>query len=203
VDNQLMSFEKLAESFDMAKLGHSPAHFDHGHLLHWQKMAIAEASDTALWEWMKHGNSGVGTDAVENLVPPDKWKLFVETVRPNVLAASQIKPDYRKDTDVWFWAVTLFGNEDFMMDDGRKAVCKAGVRYFNAALICLEETNEYKSFVKSLAHKAVVKGPDLYMPLRAALTGDTHGPELRLVWELLGTERIRKRFESAIAIAKN
>jgi nondiscriminating glutamyl-tRNA synthetase len=33
---------------------------------------------------------------------------------------------------------------------------------------------------------AGAKGKDLYMPIRAALTGNLHGPELPLVIDILG-----------------
>jgi glutamyl/glutaminyl-tRNA synthetase len=42
-----------------------------------------------------------------------------------------------------------------------------------------------------------VKGRELFQPLRAALTGRTHGPELPLVAELLGRERCVARLERA------
>jgi glutamyl/glutaminyl-tRNA synthetase len=42
-----------------------------------------------------------------------------------------------------------------------------------------------------------VKGRELYQPVRAALTGRTHGPELPLVAELLGRERSLARLERA------
>ena len=37
------------------------------------------------------------------------------------------------------------------------------------------------------------------MPVRAALTGRTHGPELPLVAELLGAERCERRLVTAAA----
>jgi glutamyl-tRNA synthetase len=40
------------------------------------------------------------------------------------------------------------------------------------------------------------------MPLRAALTGATHGPELARIWTLLGIERIRSYLESALSTSK-
>jgi glutamyl-tRNA synthetase len=39
------------------------------------------------------------------------------------------------------------------------------------------------------------------MPLRAALTGRTHGPELALLTGLMGTERVAGRLRSAGVLA--
>jgi len=202
-DNKLMPFEELAAQFDLARISHSPAHFDENHLRHWQKITIANTSDDELWSWMKHGADSDSGETVESIVPPDKRQLFVQTVRPNVLVNAEIKPDYNPYPDALFWAQTLFGNEDFMMNEGRIAVCKAGAAYFRQALAILANNREHKPFVDSLAGSTKLRGPDLYKPLRAALTGDTHGPELKLIWELLGPERIRRRLEAAAETAQS
>lgn len=201
-DNKLLSFAELGESFDLARITHSPAHFDENHLRYWQKLAIARSSDRELWEWMKDGKSLYGGNTVADLVPDEKWQLFVQTVRPNVLAASEIRTDYDQREDTWSWAVTLFGNEDVFMEEGRTVIRNAGIAYFKEALACLEHTIEYRSYVEALSKNTSTKGPSLYMPLRAALTGDTHGPELKLVWELLGRERIGQRLAAAAEISK-
>jgi nondiscriminating glutamyl-tRNA synthetase len=46
-----------------------------------------------------------------------------------------------------------------------------------------------KSAIQSLGKRLGIKGRDLFQPVRAALTGRTHGPELPLLGELLGRER--------------
>ena len=42
----------------------------------------------------------------------------------------------------------------------------------------------------------------LFLPLRAAMTSDTHGPEMDKIWCLLGEERVRERFEAAADLGK-
>ena len=49
----------------------------------------------------------------------------------------------------------------------------------------------------SLGKRLGIKGRDLFQPVRAALTGRTHGPELPLLGELLGRERCIARLRSA------
>ena len=43
-----------------------------------------------------------------------------------------------------------------------------------------------------------VKGRGLFMPLRVALTGVTHGPEMARVWEWLGVDSCRSRLQGAL-----
>jgi hypothetical protein len=40
----------------------------------------------------------------------------------------------------------------------------------------------------------------LFLPLRAALTADAHGPEMDKLWRQLGEERVRRRFTAAAAV---
>lgn len=50
-----------------------------------------------------------------------------------------------------------------------------------------------KTFMKKIQKSSGIKGKDLYMPVRAALTGKVHGPELSNILEILGKEEILRR----------
>ena len=78
---------------------------------------------------------------------------------------------------------------------GAAAVC-AGAASALAALADWSAEG-VKSAVRSLAPALGVRGRELFQPIRAALTGRTHGPELPLVAELLGRERCVARLERA------
>jgi nondiscriminating glutamyl-tRNA synthetase len=56
----------------------------------------------------------------------------------------------------------------------------------------------YGSILSRLAKRVGLSGKNLYMPLRAALTGKTRGPELEKVFILLGKEKALQRAESAL-----
>lgn len=209
MDNKLMSFAELAAQFDIARISHSPAHFDENHLRHWQKITIANSSDAELWDWMKSGTGGAfvegpNKETVENLVPEDKRQLFIQAVRPNVLLNTEIKSDYKPhSSDAWGWARTFFGDDNFILKREEAALRQAGIEYFKKALAIMTNNQEYKSFVDSLANSTKLRGPELYKPLRVALTGDSQGPELKLIWELLGQDRIRQRLERAAELSKS
>jgi nondiscriminating glutamyl-tRNA synthetase len=55
----------------------------------------------------------------------------------------------------------------------------------------------YQEFTKALAQSVTEKGKKLYIPIRAALTAETHGMELKRIFQLLEPARIRTRFEIA------
>lgn len=50
-----------------------------------------------------------------------------------------------------------------------------------------------KGFMKKIQKASGFKGKDLYMPVRALLTGQVHGPELSNILEILGKEEILNR----------
>ena len=64
----------------------------------------------------------------------------------------------------------------------------------------MEEVGQenYRALLAGLAKRVGLTGRKLYMPLRAAITGRTQGPELEKVFLLLGKERILKRLDSIL-----
>ena len=49
--------------------------------------------------------------------------------------------------------------------------------------------------MKKVQKASGFKGKDLYMPVRALLTGQVHGPELSNILEILGKGEILRRLE--------
>jgi nondiscriminating glutamyl-tRNA synthetase len=56
----------------------------------------------------------------------------------------------------------------------------------------------YTSAIKYVKEKTGAKGKELFMPIRAALTGKVHGPELDKVFVVLGKDTALKRLKSFI-----
>lgn len=56
-------------------------------------------------------------------------------------------------------------------------------------------SNLYKRAVEHTKERTKAKGKDLFLPIRAALTGRLHGPELDRISELLGRETVLKRLK--------
>lgn len=52
-----------------------------------------------------------------------------------------------------------------------------------------------KLLFKEIQKETGYKGKNLFMPIRVALTGKTHGPELVEIIEIVGKENILKRLE--------
>ncbi len=61
----------------------------------------------------------------------------------------------------------------------------------------------FTGIVSSIITKTGIKGKNLFLPLRAALTGRTQGPETYYIIPVIGKERTRKRLLKALSISNN
>lgn len=199
-DNGFLTLDELARLFSMDRLNRAPARFDAHQLLHWQREAVARASDESLWRWMNRVEISGGT--VEGLVPESLAIPFVQAVRGNVTLPH----------DAVLWAGTLFAGSGVYDHGARKEIEAAGAGFLEHALALMETgSGDFAAYGKALGAAAGVKGRDLYMPLRAALTGEVapqlqnrwhDGPAMVAIWNLLGPERIRRRLELARAMCQ-
>lgn len=170
-EDGLKPLEELARGFSLASLGRAPAHFDENQLRHWQKLAVAAASDGAFMDW--------AGDALA-AVPSGSRGSFVRSVRPNCEFPS----------DVSHWAGILFGDELNPGEEALAVMRGAGTGFFDRAAEAVAREGASVEAIKAATGE---KGRGLFMPLRAALTGEMHGPELKAVLELLGPERAAAR----------
>ncbi len=58
-----------------------------------------------------------------------------------------------------------------------------------------------KALFKKIQKETGLKGKDVFMPIRVALTGNQHGPELAAMIPLLGVERSAARIRASLAKA--
>lgn len=186
-NNAYLSLDGLAGEFELGRLGRSPARYDAAQLLHWQKLAVASSSDDELNRWIAIYE--IDGKQLGNIVPKGQLMAFLRVVRDNVVLP----------TDAFRLAEELFGARLDYQDAHRAVLVEAGTGFFNTALSLVGQS-DFKAFCQALSAATGKKGKLLYMPLRIALTADTHGPEMDKLWHLLGTERVRQRFTAAAAL---
>ncbi|MEM7766309.1 MAG: glutamate--tRNA ligase [Pseudomonadota bacterium] len=171
------SLAALAEGFSFDKIGRAPARFD----------------EKELWSLNASRLHGLGFDAVKTrLAEIDprtaKTPLFWETVRENCERLS----------DVADWAEVAFGTVTPDVD-------AADTDYMAAALASLPEgdlsDSSWGDWTGALKAETGRKGKGLFMPLRKALTGRAHGPNMAAMLVLIGRARTIERLEAATARA--
>ena len=169
--NELLDLAQMAQAFEPAHLQRSPAHFDPAHLAHWQR------------EWV-HGLSPQQADAwLAPVLPPDlddaHRGAFMRAVLPNVLLPE----------DARLWQQIIFGEALSYEEPALRAAEEAGPEFFAAAADAVQA----QPSLNALRGATGRKGAAFFMPLRAALTGRLHGPELAPLLAAMPVERVRAR----------
>lgn len=152
-------------------LGRAPARFDESQLAHWQKETVERMSAEQIRIWLGSGDSAD----------------FVELVRHNVVLPADAAP----------WRAVVRGDLPPLGKDERSVIAAAGPEFFAAAAAAFDQSSsDLKQLTKILKERTGRKGADLFMPLRVALTGQSHGPELGPLLKLMSPETARRRLES-------
>ncbi|HWK74405.1 MAG TPA: glutamate--tRNA ligase [Povalibacter sp.] len=175
----------MRAEFDLDRLGRAAAKFDEAQLRHWQKEAVAHLSADEFQEWI--------SAQLPAGVEPEKRAAFLQAIRHNV--------EFPADAKIW--AEVVFGEIVELEGAARDTIRDAGEQFFAVALeVFGARSGEFKQVAREIGQRCNRKGPALFMPLRAALTGVTHGPELGPLLTLIPPDEIRARLENARRLAK-
>ena len=96
--------------------------------------------------------------------------------------------------DVKEWARIVDGPIEPVVPDAAFAAAAAEVLPNGAY-----DATTWQAFTNAVKEKTGAKGKALFMPLRQALTGLDHGPEMAALFPLIGEERARKRLQGQAA----
>jgi nondiscriminating glutamyl-tRNA synthetase len=174
----LMTFNELAALFRLEKLSRSPARFDRHQLLHWQKEALQKLDLDSVISWLG--------ESIMEKVPADSKKLFAKVMQQNILFPHEAV----------LWQEILFGDELIFAEDKLAILNEAGSEFFKHAVQVFNVTEQdLPSKLQQLKDVTGFSGKRLFMPLRLALTGETHGPELAQIIELLGHKKVIQRLK--------
>jgi glutamyl-tRNA synthetase len=181
---ELLDFDHLAPYFDIEKLSRSPARFDLSQLMYWQKLAVQQLDEENLWRWLG--------EPIQNQVPEAKRPLFAETVKANI--------EFPKDGNMW---ATIFFHENVHIEENElNVVREAGEQFFVEAEQAVEKYGiDLQKVLADMKATLGVSGKKLFMPLRIALTGKAHGPELQHIAQLLGPKKMQHRLGHAFQLA--
>ncbi|MDU6524591.1 MAG: glutamate--tRNA ligase, partial [Enterococcus sp.] len=185
-EDEIFSQEELIKLFDTKRLSKSPAAFD-PKKLEWvnnhyiKAMDLDKLTELCLPFLIKAGK------VEENPTPERKdWvKRVVSLYQPQMSYTAEI-------TEV----SNLFFEEHPVLDDAAKEVLAEEdvptvLKAFKAQLEAMETVDAANvlAAIKAVQKETGVKGKKLWMPIRVAVSGVTHGPELPETVELLGKEK--------------
>ncbi len=179
-NSDYMSLPELAQHFNLQHLGKAPARFDATQLDYWQKLSLVAMSSEQILAWIR-------PETLADLTE-DKHLAFIDCVRHNIL--------FPNDVIVWLEVMTQQGLE---YNEHAKQILQAtDNRFFEIALQTYQQVGRHFSeWTTLIKQQAKVKGKALFQPLRVALTGQTHGPELASFIQLLSDAQIQYRLKQA------
>jgi glutamyl-tRNA synthetase len=171
----LLTLEQMAYAFDPAHLGRAPARFDEQQLNVWQKEVVHRLPVDAARTWLAP------------LLPPDLGSqaaaAFAAALLPNVVLPEDARP----------WVDIVFGGPPALEPAALEVVRQAGADYFSAAAAAATDGNDLPTIAAAVRAATGRTGAALYMPLRAALTGRAHGPELAPLLKAMPAGTARER----------
>lgn len=195
-EEELFTIEEFIRIFDPARLSKSPALFDQNKLA-----------------WMN--NQYIKKADLETVV-----RLAV----PHLEKADLVSENRSADEEAWVNNLvglyqeqmscgadivnlsTLFFSDEVQYDEEAKEVLAGEhvptvVQAFKEALAEMPEwsAEQIKAAIKVVQKATGQKGKNLFMPIRVATTGQTHGPDLPKAIELLGKEKIDARLTALIS----
>jgi len=188
---EILTRDGLIEAFDLGRVSTSPAAYDEDKLSWVNAHAIREADLGSIVDLAEPFLRRAG------FVEPDPERLA------HIVALGREGIDRLSDLpgEVAFF----FGDAPDVEEEAAAALEAEGA---NAVLVGLRtrladeppdwSAEHFVALLRSAGAELGVKGKGLYMPVRAALTGRTHGPSLGKIAEVLGGEAVAARLGAAI-----
>lgn len=187
IEQEIFSLDELVEHFSFDRISKSGAIFDKDKLA-WMNGQYIKAADLdrivdlAIPFLQAAGRIGEDFDR--------EWvTLLVTLFKDAMLAVSEIVP-----------LSVLFFSDDVAYDEDAKAVlaeesAKVVLQAFLDKVQAMDTFNvdTIKAALKEVQKETGLKGKQLFMPTRVALTGQLHGPDLNLSLALFGKEKVAAR----------
>ena len=165
------SLDQLVTEFDFGKIGRAPARFDEAELLS-LNAAILHGLP---FEAVKGRLAAVDPRAAD--------EAFWSVVRENC----SLLPEVAR------WVETVFGDVTSLVDAEDKEFIATAAKLLPEGELTGDSWSAWANAVKAETGR---KGRGLFMPLRKALTGQEHGPDMSAILPLIGRERALARLQS-------
>ena len=188
-DRELFSIEELIKQFSLKRLTKAGTVFD-VEKLKWMNSHYIKTLD--LNDIAKRAEPFF-TDANLKISDPEQFKQIIKFARERVSTLAELP-----EVTAPFFQNLNFTEEDMKIINEK--ISQNVFHFWRDNLPKLEtlDDNSINDLLKQTTEATGAKGKNLYFPLRLALFGSVHGPELTLIIEILGIEKSVKRFSDVI-----
>ncbi|KRQ86409.1 Glutamate--tRNA ligase [Caloramator mitchellensis] len=190
-EEEIFSLEELVEKFDLNRVVKNPAVFDIDKLNHINGIYIRKSPIERIVELAIPHLVNAGFITENDINEKKEWLTkVVETVRDGLSFVGDIV----NHVNIFFGEEVKLENEEAAEVLKQEHVLGL-INEFETMVKEAEaiDSNFAQNVFKELKNRTGAKGKALFMPIRVALTGQVHGPELVNIIEILGRETIIKR----------
>lgn len=196
-EQEIFTRDELVSVFNPERLSKSPAVFD-TQKLSWmnneylKKTDLSRLVDLCLPHLQKAGRAAAQMDEVGRAWVTDLVALHQDKLR----YAAEIVPM----TELFFRDTIEDEAEavDVLAEEQVPVVLQAFLTRIQAAETTFQ-VDGIKEMIKAVQKETGFKGKQLFMPIRAALTGQNHGPDLNQSLALLGKDKVIRRLRERLA----
>jgi nondiscriminating glutamyl-tRNA synthetase len=188
---EFASLDEIIDMFSLERAGKSGAIFDESKLKWLNAMYIRDCDVETLIELLSPFLKKAGYDP--DLLDHTWLHQVVDAVKDNIVTLNEISG-----------YIDMFVDEKYHVSREAAEILRGNtvaeiLKALHEVLTQSEisRKNFYSTVIHSVREKTGLKAKSILMPLRAAVTGRTSGPELEKIFSILGKESILKRLEQA------
>ncbi|MGE5391102.1 MAG: glutamate--tRNA ligase [Deltaproteobacteria bacterium] len=192
-EEEIMDREQLIKAFTLERVAKNPAVFDLDKLNWINAQYIKKTPLPELVIMMRPFlQESAWAEAVAAL-DDHHFAMLAEALRDRITCLA----DAPGQAEVFF-AEPVYGDEAREVLQGENTV--AVLNAFRERLPEFNDTAEVKQYIKALTKELKLKPKDVFMPLRCALTGQTHGPDLPYLVMIWGRNHTLTRLDTALSV---
>lgn len=185
-NEEILSMDEMIEQFSFERVSKSGGVFDVDKLDWVNAQYIRKLEISKLAELIKPYLVEAGF--IKDDICKEKLELIALTFQESISKLTDIVPQ----SEFLFREIEVEEDAKVMANVEHIGILKEKIR---EELENIEEMDSEtaKGFMKKIQKASGFKGKDLFMPVRALLTGQVHGPELSNILQILGKEEILKK----------
>ncbi|WP_054693644.1 glutamate--tRNA ligase [Syntrophomonas palmitatica] len=195
-EKEILSHQEIIEAFNLERVAKSPAVFDLDKLNWLNQQYIRSKSISELESILQPFIEN--TPFAESIKRLDEQGLsiLIESLRDRITSLS----DVGEQAGIFFLEPSYEGEAlDVLAGDSARQVLEK----FQASLPFFHDASEIKQFMKTLTKELGLKPKDVFMPVRCALTGSSHGPDLAHLLLVWGREESLRRVKKCLDFISN
>jgi nondiscriminating glutamyl-tRNA synthetase len=194
-EEEIFTMEQLIEKFSLDRVSKSPAVFDMEKLNHINGYYIRNSSIEVLTKMAIPYLQEAGYVPAQVDAEYEKWLHGVVGVARNYIS---YMAEITEHAEVFFY-------DEFKVEDDKALEALKGEQVPEVLRVLQEKVEKnqlhpegVQALLKEICTDLNLGGKKVFMPIRAALTGKTRGPEMHDLIPLLGPERIAKRINNSM-----